>query len=156
MITFETTLTFGAGAILGYLVRVFIEHFLAKSRTKEERRIREFNEAAKRFRDAFKEELLALSPNLSKCEKDTSEILEVAFEKHRIAVFDFKPFLSGDELAGFDKAWGEYYRYENAPEFTVHGLEQYSAKGHGYTEGRRLRLLAAERIERLLEFAKPK
>jgi hypothetical protein len=152
----ETTITFSAGGVVGFLLRTLIDHFLAKSRTKEERRVRDFNEAARRFRDAFKEELLALSPNLSKWEKDTSEILEAAFEKHRIAVFDFKPFLSKDELAGFHQAWGDYYRYENTPESTVHGLAQYSGKGHGYTEARRLRLLAAERIERLLEFAKSK
>ncbi len=119
-------------------------------------RRKEFNEAAAKFRSAFKDELLALNPALSRNSVDTAELLETAFDKHRMAVFDFSPFLPSKSIKGFDEAWHEYYRYDNAPEGIIHGLAKYSGVGHGYEEKRRLRLLAAERIEKILKFAEHK
>ena len=46
MITFDTTITFGAGAVVGALFMKIIDHRLAKSRDTESRIIKGFNEAA--------------------------------------------------------------------------------------------------------------
>ena len=148
--------SFSLGSVAGCAVGALVSHFLTKSRNTEGRRIKEFNEAAAKFRTAFKDELLALNPALSHNSTDTAEFLETALDKHRHAVFDFKPFLSSESVQGFDKAWNEYYRYDNAPKNIIHGLNKYSGIGHGYQEKMRLRLLAAERIENLIRFANHK
>jgi hypothetical protein len=148
--------SFSLGAIASGIVCSVVTHYLTKSRNTENRRIKEFNEAASKFRTAFKNELLALNPALSRSTADTAEILEGAFDKHRLAVFDFRPFLSSKSVHGFDKAWNEYYRYDNATDGIIHGLNKYSGVGHGYEEKKRLRLLAAKRIEKLLYFANHK
>lgn len=62
MITFEMTITFSAGAAIGALVMKIIDHRLAKSRTDEDRRIREFNQAAATFRNKVLTELEGLYP----------------------------------------------------------------------------------------------
>lgn len=148
--------SFSFGALVGGLITATCAHLLAKSRDKESRRIKDFNYASAKFRAAFKEEFLALNPALSRNSVDTAVLLEAAFDKHRLAVFDFRAFLPTESTDGFDKAWQEYYRYDNAPDGTIHGLDKYSGVGHGYSEKRRLRFLAAERIEKLLDFAKHK
>ena len=148
--------SFSFGTVVGGIVCATAAHYLTKSRNIENRRIKEFNGAAAKFRTAFKDELLALNPALSHNFTDTAELLEAVFDKHRMAVFDFRPFLSSESIQGFDKAWQEYYRYDNAPEHIIHGLNKYSGVGHGYEEKMRLRLLAAERIEKLLCFANHK
>lgn len=139
--------------LVGSAVGALIAHFLTKSRNIDDRRIKEFNAAASEFRSAFKDEWLALNPALSSSSVDTTVLLKTAFDKHRLAVFDFRPFLPIESIAGFDKAWKKYYAYDNAPEGTAHGLDKYSGAGHGYKEKKRLRLLAAEQIESLFDFA---
>jgi len=62
MITFDPTITFGAGAIVGALTMKIIDHFLAKSRTEEDRTIKEFNHAATMFRSKILTELEGLYP----------------------------------------------------------------------------------------------
>lgn len=62
MISIDTTITFCIGSVFGYLCRLILEHFLIKSRTSEERQIREFNEAAHKFRSILFAELEGLYP----------------------------------------------------------------------------------------------
>ena len=106
--------SFSFGTVVGGIVCATAAHYLTKSRNIENRRIKEFNGAAAKFRTVFKDELLALNPALSHNSTDTAELLEAVFDKHRMAVFDFRPFLSSESIQGFDKAWQEYYRPRGA------------------------------------------
>lgn len=130
------------GALLGYRFSLSLATVTAR------------REAAAKFRAAFKDELLALNPALSRNSVDTCTLLESAFDKHRSAVYDFMQHLKSPEKEEFEQAWEEYYRYENAPKFTIPGFSQYSKHGCSVTEARNRRLLAAQRIEKLLGFAK--
>jgi hypothetical protein len=47
---------------LGAAVGAVISLYFTKSRNTEERRIKEFNDASAKFREAFKKELLSLKP----------------------------------------------------------------------------------------------
>lgn len=134
-----------AGALLGVWLGYRLSLSLANLSVKRD--------AAAKFRAAFKDELLALNPTLSRNTVDTCTLLESAFDKHRSAVFDFKQYLKGAEKAQFEQAWQVYYRYEDAPDFTIPGFTQYSGVGCGLTEAKHRRLLAAQRIEKLLSFA---
>jgi len=63
MITFDPTITFGVGAIVGALSMKVIDHFLAKSRTEEDRKVRELNQASVTFRSKVLAELEGLYPS---------------------------------------------------------------------------------------------
>lgn len=70
-ISIDNVAIFSAGGILGYLARTFIDHRLAKSRTEENRKIKEFNQAAATFRSKVLAELEGLYP--SRCGWDREE-----------------------------------------------------------------------------------
>jgi hypothetical protein len=61
-ISFDNVAIFSAGGALGYFARTFIDHRLAKSRTDEDRKIKEFNQAAATFRSQILSELEGLYP----------------------------------------------------------------------------------------------
>ena len=52
------------GGILGYFIRILIEHRLAIDRIKENIKITEFNKAAALFREAFVMEIFLLRENI--------------------------------------------------------------------------------------------
>lgn len=132
------------GTWSGYRLTLSLSQFTAK------------RDAATKFRAAFRDELLALNPALTMNAPDTCDLLTTAFEKHRVAIFDFKPFLSTADAERLEKAWQDYYRYPDAPDFTVPVLEQYSSKGCSISEARRRRELAAGKIETILSSAQHK
>lgn len=78
--------------------------------------------AGLRLREAFAPELAKLQHPEGRGIAEFSHILEVAFEKHQMAVNEFRFFLAGDELDSFNKAWREYYSYpyEDKPNFSKH------------------------------------
>jgi hypothetical protein len=128
-------------ALVGAMVGGFVGHYLTKSRNAESR----FNEAAAKFRDAFRGELLLLNTALTEGYKDPCELLKAGFEKHRIAVFDFRLFLKGKQRKNFDQAWRNYYGYDDDPNVELEFLAKYSGQGcsiergkeasfHGYCE----------------------
>lgn len=103
------------GGILGYLIRVFIEHRLAIDRIKENIKITEFNKAAASIRAAFAPSLSILylakkhgstheAPNLDKHLKD-------AMLEQSSAIEIFRPYVEKHDRDSFQKAW-EDYRYE--------------------------------------------
>lgn len=117
-------------------------------------RIRHFNEAAIKFRDAFNGEFLALDPATHSSAIDACDLLEAAFHKHAKAILEFKPALSRFDAEGLEQAWQEYYRFDNAPpNMTVRGLTKYSGVGCSTGERQSRRKLARDRIERLLSYA---
>ncbi len=152
MITIDFGIGISVGTIIGFSIREIIKDRLSRDRAREDRDIRAFNEAATKFREAFRDEILALDARFSSVTIDTSTLLEAAFEKHRSAVFDFKHFLAGENAVSFEKAWNEYYSHE-----TEHGkieaLVQYAGLGHPDSHANALRQLAKARLEKLLMFA---
>jgi hypothetical protein len=134
-----------ASVLIGFL----LGDYFAVSRDRR----KEFNEAASKFRDAFKGELLALNPSLTVNCIDVADLLKPAFSKHRAAVYDFRHFLKGKRLGAFDQAWRDYYGYDEDQSVTLEFLLKYSGRGYGGEEARSRRALAIANIEKLLEFA---
>jgi len=146
--------SFSLGTFVGGVIVGFVNHYLTKSRSVEDRKIREFNDAATKFRNAFKDEVLALDPSLSRDIGDIEVLLTNAFAKHRSAVFDFLPMLTGEDAKAFEKAWHEYYRSDKEPDDDYPFFGKYSEKWNGTIYDRVPRMkLAQERINVLLSFA---
>ncbi|MFH1673639.1 MAG: hypothetical protein ABIF87_09495 [Pseudomonadota bacterium] len=147
-------LGFSIGGILGYLLRAFIGHQLAKDRSKQDRLAIIRNESAIKFRDAFIKEIdfLKSAGDPSHWIDDTAYgVLTKALDKHRLAYESFSLLLSESEKAKLDKAW-EYYLYpecsrENSPGPLI-----------DYAEGDEVkqREKAALNISKLLELAQLK
>lgn len=119
-------------------------------------RRKEHNDAVNKFRDAFKSELLSLNTSLTENYIDACDLLKPAFEKHRLAIFDFRPFLKGKKQKGFDQAWRNYYGYDGNQKVKIEFLFKYSGDGYEGEESRNRRSLAISNIEKLLEFAEHK
>jgi len=147
--------SFSFGFVAGGAVVGVINHYLAKSRDTESRSIKEFNEAATKFRDAFKDEFLALNPTLSKCTIDPAVLLKSSLSKHGTAIFDFKPFL-GKDADRLEQTWQKYYRHDEFPEIDREGLAKYAGNHCTYEEAYRRRLCAIQNIECILSFANHK
>lgn len=114
-------------------------------------------ESAMKLREAFKDEILALNPAQYAMRVDLPSFLESAFHKHRAAVFDFSCFLKSEEKTAFYGAWYEYYCHPDARnENSIPFFEQYSCRGFKIDQEHKMKKLAQSRIERILEFAKPK
>ena len=103
--------------------------------------------ASDKFYQAFNDEI----NNLSQGKGDAYEFLKNAFNKHKNAYIDFRPYLRGKKLKQFDEAWREYFCYskENPLPFP----EQYFADGNLALANEK-RELALRRIRNLLSFAK--
>ena len=103
MFEFNNVVVFSSGAVLGYLIKALIDHYLSKSRATEERQINDFNEAADSFREAF-------IPVLKELETDQTDrlILKQFFDQHDEARRRFENFLNGSKLQSFRKAREQY------------------------------------------------
>jgi hypothetical protein len=103
MFKFENIIVFSSGAVLGYLIKTLIDHFLSKSRAAEDRQINDFNKAADSFREAF-------LPALKELETDQSDrlLLNQFFDQHDEAKRRFESYLKGPKLHSFFKAWEQY------------------------------------------------
>ena len=98
--------------------------------------------AGLRLREAFSIELSALQFSESKTEHEIITILESSFNKHYMAINEFRFFLNRCSLLSFNKAWDEYYKNPiggNPPDFS-----QYMGDIN----------LALTRINKILEFTK--
>ena len=77
--------SFSVGALFGILITAIVNHYLAKSRTKESSLFQAKLEAGIKLNDAFADALVALSPSV--CEnEDTYNLLNKSFEKHLKAI----------------------------------------------------------------------
>ena len=159
--------SFSIGAVVGGIIVGVTNHFLTKSRDKETRAIKEFNEAGKKLRAAFSEELAALRSPIADDPPDPYILLLGAFERHRVAVTEFRRFLKGSSRRNFDTAWQEYYSYNNEndgedpidPKVKGEMSHEYLIKyGPDWenTPERECRRRATKNIEKILEFAKHK
>jgi hypothetical protein len=150
---YEIALIAGGFTIVGTLLGAWLGYRLSLSLTN----VTERRRAAIKFREAFKEELLALNPAQYAMKVDLATFLENAFPKHRAAVFDFAYFLEPKERTAFYAAWYEYYCHPKTQnENTIPFFGQYSCRGLTIEQEHERKKLVQDRIEKILEFAKPK
>jgi hypothetical protein len=132
-----------AGTLLGVLVGAWLTYRFSLDLTKTNAK----HFAAIKLREAFFPELANLkyfSQNFTLGQSE--KILEAAFEKHYIAVNEFRFYLEGDELEAFTQAWREYYGY---PHEDRSNFGQYMALPDMIKK-------AIDRIEAILAFTKEK
>ena len=72
-----------------------------------------------RLREAFAPELAKLQHPEGRGIAEIPHILKTAFEKHQMAVNEFRFFLAGDKLDRFNKAWKEYDDYPDFNKYIV-------------------------------------
>lgn len=157
MITIDLAISFSVGGVVGYIVREIVGHRLARSRTLEAIRITEFNKAATKFREAFLPVRMALNPAQFALKQDLVNFLNGHFNDMRVAVLEFSDVLDGKTKDDFFQAWYEYYCHQDQRnERGIQFLEQYSCRGLRIEQEHEMKKLVQSRIERILEFAKPK
>jgi hypothetical protein len=157
MITIDLAISFFIGGILGFIIREIIRDRLARWRTLEAIRVTEFNKAATKLREGFLPVCMVLNPAQFALKEDLAVLLNGYFNDMRRAVLEFSDVLDTKTKAPFLEAWYEYYchpdaRNKNGTPF----LEQYSCRGLTIDQGHEMKKLVQSRIEKILEFAKPK
>lgn len=133
------------------LVGFFLGNRLAIGRDKRN----DFNKAAADFRNSFNETLLLLDPQsfIDKQGEDTYSKLNKNIVQHEKAASMFRHFLSKRRQKAFDNAWKEYC-YDDHDQ-NVKFLEKYASNG-SVIKNQKAREKAYDRINKLMEFAKPK
>jgi len=154
---YEIALIAGGFTIIGVLLGAWVGYRNALKL----HRITELNNAATLFRAAFLPDLIFLKHNAKVAGAgSTDDLSEFLFHgyvhRHLKALEVFRNYLSAKEKAGIDKAWREYYCHDANPNIPF--FEQYSWKvaNKGKDYEKQLMALALSRIEKILEFAKPK
>ncbi len=104
MITMDDAVTFSLGGALGYFIRTFIEHRLARARTIEDTHIANFISDYRSFKEVF---LPALN-DLSKDDTSFIQILRDEFPKHDVAIQKIILELDGSRLDRMNEKWTEY------------------------------------------------
>ncbi|BBA70043.1 hypothetical protein YM18_1508 [Geobacter sulfurreducens] len=173
-ISIDNVVIFSVGGILGYLARTLIDHRLAKSRTNEDRTIREFNDAAAKFRNEFTETVTAIRESQFGTRRfETtffSQLFTQTYPAHHDALVRFKHYLSNKDQEAIEKAWEEHcwngyldekeshdpflhYHYELEVEMRDGQPHTTKTLKESFDEAKQL---ATANIEKLLSFAKPK
>lgn len=111
MITFDTTIIFSAGAIVGALAVKIVDHFLAQSRNTEDRKIKGFNQAASTFRSKLLALLEGYYPSIHSCGADDYAKIRATIPKVESISADFSHFLRGSAKSKFHAAVKEYCEY---------------------------------------------
>jgi hypothetical protein len=141
---------FSLGALFGILVTAIINHLLAKSRDRENSKSHSRHLAGIRLHETFADALNALDPHIADRE-DAYTVISRSFKEHSKAIKLFRLHLSGKEKQNFDRAWAEYYCFEDE---NIPFLEQYSSHIGSHELYLENCELARKRIERILSFAK--
>lgn len=117
----------------------------------------EFNKAATKFREAFMPVREVLNPAEFALKEELAIFLEDRFLEHRRAVMEFSDFLDAETKTAFLDAWHEYYRHPgHRDENRCHSLA-FLYLSDGTVKGKNeKKQLAKIRIEKLLNFAKPR
>ena len=129
------------GGILGYRFSISLA------------RRQNFNIIAERVRKAFEDDIKALRYT----SKDPADILSHSYMEHETAICELKFVLSKCKKKDLEKAWKDYNPYVQHPgDHEVPSMSQYYGLQSPDIEPEEVRNLAIERIEKLLNFAKPK
>lgn len=150
-IEINTVIIFSAGGVIGFLVRTFIDHFLAKSRDKESIAIKEFNIAAEKFRNVFYTELEGLYPtpiNWDKYNININAFLHSKFTKLDRAVDEFRRYLPEGERTAFTNTWVAYYSANGDERYECY--DRYTAFGSNPTYKENFK----KNVEQLLKYAR--
>ena len=101
--------------------------------------------------EAFSEELalLRVPPKEQGIENDFNVILENAFRKHQAAILHFNRHLCDSKSIDFMNAWEKYYSRSDGEKIY---FDQYAAMSSGFHNQKEPRLVAIERIEKILSF----
>ena len=142
--------SFSLGAIVGGIVVGVCNHFLAKSRIEEDRSIKEFNEAARKYREVFSVLITQLNTRSPGTSPNASKIIGQAYPEHLAATDEFRNHLSAKDIPTFSKAWEEYDAGRKNGEYS----DRY--KDSKSTNPVLPHMVALQRIEKLIEFAKPR
>jgi hypothetical protein len=157
MITIDLAISFSIGGVVGFIVREIVGDRLARSRTLEAIRITEFNRAAAKLREAFLPVRMVLNPAQFALKEDLAIFLNNHFNNLREAVLGFSDILDTNSKTAFLQAWYEYYCHEDQRnERGVPFLEQYFCQGLTTQQEHQMKKLVQDRIDKILEFAKPK
>jgi hypothetical protein len=104
-----------AGGVLGYFIRIFIDHRLAIGRLKENIRITETNKASSALRAAFAPALafiyLAKKHGSTHEVPDVDKFLKGALLSQAAEIEIFRPFVPKSDRTEYQEEW-EKYRYE--------------------------------------------
>jgi len=148
----------------GTVVGVLIAHYLSKKLIRATHtnalqliQIGEFNKAATKFREAFMPVRIALNPAKFPLGEDLAIFLERHFQDLRRAIVEFSDFLDANTKSALLEAWYEYHCHQNArDDKTVPYFGQYSCVGLRIEQQHAMKSLVQDRIDKILEFAKPK
>jgi len=157
MITIDLVVSFSIGGIIGFILKEIIGDRLARARALEAIHITEFNKAASKLREAFLPIHMALNPAQFALKEDLAIFLNNHFNGLRRAVLEFCDILGPKSKTAFLQAWYEYYCHQDQRnEKGVPFLEQYFCRGLSTEQEHQMKKLVQDRIEKILEFAKPK
>ena len=120
--------------------------------------ITEFNRAASKFRDTFSPVLRSLIPPYEPLPDDLAAFLYRSFHDFKNAVIEFSGFLDDPKTkAAFLQSWYQYYcPDDNSNENCRPHFVKYSLRERTEEEKQDVKQLVRSRIEKILEFAKPK
>ncbi|MCK9276247.1 MAG: hypothetical protein M0P57_14300 [Syntrophales bacterium] len=133
----------------------WLAHYFSECRRKND----DFNKAASEFRNAFLPEIVYLKHNAiinGGSPSDLCEYLRSGYLRHLKALEIFKNHLSGKNKKLIEKAWKEYCFHKDNPD--ILWFEQYSwiVQGKGQNRDHEFKILALDRIMKILEYAKGK
>lgn len=148
----------------GTVIGVIIAHHCSKQLIKATHRnalqliqIGEFNKAATKFRGTFIPIRIALNPAKFALEEDLAMFLERHFLDLWRAVLEFSDFLDANTKGALLEAWYEYHCHPDARnDKTVPHFGQYSCDGLTPKKQHEMKSMVQDRIEKILQFAKPK
>ena len=106
MITFDPTITFGAGAIVGALATKLLDIIINNTRDARNRGIQLRNTAGEEFRNS-----LLASINKIEGRKHRSEVIKEDFTTHRESMLRFSHCLGGGAKRRLDEDWNEYQQW---------------------------------------------
>ena len=140
-----------SGALLGVIIGWLLNQLTVNSTVKRQ----EFYKAAAAFRAAFSDEYRTLKAVARLGDIDDDFVvttLSDAVAKHEKVCVLFRPYLSGKKTRDFDKAWKDYLVPEGGEiaEIPSPFIDYYRETNHESCI-----ILAMEKIESLMEFAKP-
>jgi hypothetical protein len=117
---YEIALIGGGFTLLGVLVGGLIGYRFSLALVKRQ----EFAKAASAFKSAFIQELRYLDHRYAPNRMGSDGVyktLSDAFDRHEIAVINFRPYLCRKQRIGFDRAWDDYCNKENGrPHFMIY------------------------------------
>jgi hypothetical protein len=103
--------SFSVGVVTGGLIVRFFDHILAKDRAKSERKIRDFNEAADKFRSSILRELEGFYPDTTVSDPKIEIRLRDSIPRIKTIAEEFRPYIFPLNEDVYNTALTNYYDY---------------------------------------------